>query len=76
MTYQGDVGPLAAGLPVEVPLWMAIMLKQRLKCRIIPPNWMDVGRCFNTSWISVLTIKFSQLFCFKLYSFNNYNVNH
>ncbi|ESO07225.1 hypothetical protein HELRODRAFT_76714 [Helobdella robusta] len=39
---SGDVGPLNPGLPVEVPLWVAVMLKQRQKCRIIPPTWMDV----------------------------------
>ncbi len=41
----GDVGPFNAGMPVDVPLWMAINLKQRQKCRIQPPDWMDVGKC-------------------------------
>ncbi|CAC5387347.1 DNA replication complex GINS protein PSF2-like [Mytilus californianus] len=40
----GDVGPFNAGLPVKVPLWMAINLKQGQKCRIIPPDWMDTER--------------------------------
>ncbi|XP_077983380.1 DNA replication complex GINS protein PSF2-like [Glandiceps talaboti] len=40
---SGDVGPFNPGLPVEVPLWMAVSLKQRQKCRIQPPEWMDVG---------------------------------
>ncbi|GAB6032161.1 DNA replication complex GINS protein PSF2 [Chamberlinius hualienensis] len=39
---SGDVGPFVAGQPVEVPLWMAINLKQRHKCRLIVPDWMDV----------------------------------
>lgn len=39
----GDIGPFNSGLTVEVPLWVAIMLKQRQKCRIIPPKWMDIG---------------------------------
>uniref|UniRef100_A0ABI7WGR4 DNA replication complex GINS protein PSF2 n=1 Tax=Felis catus TaxID=9685 RepID=A0ABI7WGR4_FELCA len=39
----GDLGPFNPGLPVEVPLWLAINLKQRQKCRLIPPEWMDVG---------------------------------
>ncbi|XP_002735099.1 DNA replication complex GINS protein PSF2-like [Saccoglossus kowalevskii] len=39
---SGDVGPFNPGLPVEVPLWMAVNLKQRQKCRIQPPDWMDV----------------------------------
>lgn len=38
------MGPFNPGLPVEVPLWLAINLKQRQKCRVIPPEWMDVGK--------------------------------
>lgn len=40
---QGDLGPFNPGLPVEVPVWLAINLKQRQKCRLVPPEWMDVG---------------------------------
>lgn len=40
---QGDLGPFNPGLPVDVPLWLALNFKQRQKCRIIPPDWMDVG---------------------------------
>lgn len=40
---QGDLGPFNPGLPVDVPLWLAINLKQRQKCRLVPPEWMDVG---------------------------------
>jgi len=28
----------------DVPLWLAVALKQRQKCRIIAPAWMDVER--------------------------------
>ncbi|TEA28644.1 hypothetical protein DBR06_SOUSAS1470910001, partial [Sousa chinensis] len=38
----GDLGPFNPGLPVQVPLWLAINLKQRQKCRLLPPEWMDV----------------------------------
>lgn len=38
---SGDIGPFTAGLPVSVPLWLAVNLKQRQKCRILPPDWMD-----------------------------------
>lgn len=41
---SGDVGPFRAGLPVNVPLWMAIILKKQNTCRIIPPDWMDVEK--------------------------------
>ncbi|XP_069758231.1 DNA replication complex GINS protein PSF2 [Narcine bancroftii] len=40
----GDLGPFNPGLPVDVPLWLAINLKQRQKCRIIAPDWMDVDK--------------------------------
>jgi GINS complex subunit 2 len=30
-----------AGLPVHVPLWLAIHMRQQQKCRIVPPEWMD-----------------------------------
>jgi len=39
---QGDVGPFKPGLPLEVPLWMATHLRQRQKCRILQPEWMDI----------------------------------
>ncbi|XP_060080664.1 DNA replication complex GINS protein PSF2-like [Ylistrum balloti] len=38
----GDIGPFSPGLPTEVPLWMAINLKQSQKCRLTPPTWMVV----------------------------------
>lgn len=41
---QGDLGPFNPGLPVDVPVWLALNLKQRQKCRIVPPAWMDVGK--------------------------------
>ncbi|CAB1450878.1 unnamed protein product [Pleuronectes platessa] len=40
----GDLGPFNPGLPVEVPVWLALNLKQRQKCRIVPPEWMDVEK--------------------------------
>lgn len=38
----GDVGPFRAGLPTNVPLWMAVILKQQQKCKIQPPDWLEV----------------------------------
>lgn len=46
LSLQGDLGPFNPGLPVDVPLWLAINLKQRQKCRLLPPEWMDVGEHF------------------------------
>lgn len=44
---QGDLGPFNPGLPVDVPVWLALNLKQRQKCRIVPPEWMDAGKTKN-----------------------------
>ncbi|KAJ8887976.1 hypothetical protein PR048_007461, partial [Dryococelus australis] len=41
---SGAIGPFRAGLPVNVPVWMAINLRQRQKCKIIPPDWMNVEK--------------------------------
>ncbi|DAZ96437.1 TPA: hypothetical protein N0F65_006483 [Lagenidium giganteum] len=38
----GDFGPFQAGITTQVPLWLAIMLKQLNKCRIITPSWLAV----------------------------------
>ncbi|KAK9873339.1 hypothetical protein WA026_022144 [Henosepilachna vigintioctopunctata] len=38
----GDIGPFRAGLPIKVPLWVAINLKQQQTCKIQQPDWMDV----------------------------------
>lgn len=38
----GEVGPFRPGIPVQVPLWMAVNLKQRQKCRLTAPEWMNV----------------------------------
>ncbi|XP_029416876.1 DNA replication complex GINS protein PSF2 isoform X1 [Nannospalax galili] len=45
----GNLGPFNPGLPVDVPLWLAVNLKQRQKCRLLPPEWMDVGASAATS---------------------------
>lgn len=37
---EGEVGPFRPGLPVKVPLWIGVHLRQRLKCRILQPDWM------------------------------------
>ena len=41
---QGDVGPFKPGLPVAVPLWLAVNLRQRQRCRLVKPSWMEVDR--------------------------------
>lgn len=38
---SGSIGPFKAGMPVKVPIWLALGLKQQQKCRIIPLEWMN-----------------------------------
>ena len=33
-------GPFQAGLPSQVPVWMALLLHQRSLCTISPPEWL------------------------------------
>ena len=40
---QGEFGPFNPSMHSRVPLWLAVHLKQRQKCRIEPPDWMTVG---------------------------------
>ena len=39
---SGSFGPLEAGDPCVVPLWLAITLRKRGKCVIVIPEWMSV----------------------------------
>lgn len=39
---SGDFGPFNPSMHTKVPLWLAINLKQRHKCRIEPPAWLSV----------------------------------
>jgi GINS complex subunit 2 len=39
---SGAYGPLVPMRRCQVPLWMAINLKLKRKCRIIAPDWLTV----------------------------------
>lgn len=39
---SGTFGPLEAGLPCDVPLWMAISLRKKRLCKIKVPDWMTI----------------------------------
>ena len=39
---QGEVGPFKPGISLSCPLWLAVNLKQRQRCRIVCPAWMEV----------------------------------
>lgn len=36
----GRVGPLEPQVPARVPLWLAVHLKKRNRCRMRPPEWL------------------------------------
>ncbi|CAL8078801.1 unnamed protein product [Orchesella dallaii] len=36
----GDVGPFEVGIPIKVPLWIALQLRGDNKCNIITPYWL------------------------------------
>eukprot|EP01094_Clydonella_sp_ATCC50884_P026973 TRINITY_DN7566_c0_g1_i2.p1 TRINITY_DN7566_c0_g1~~TRINITY_DN7566_c0_g1_i2.p1 ORF type:complete len:241 (+),score=50.72 TRINITY_DN7566_c0_g1_i2:346-1068(+) len=38
---RGQVGPFRVGIPAEVPLWLAVLLKKRNKCKIQYPDWLS-----------------------------------
>lgn len=39
---SGEFGPFNPSMHTQVPLWLAINLRQRHKCRIEPPQWLNV----------------------------------
>ena len=41
--HQGAYGPLRPPNKAKIPLWMAINLKMKKKCHIVPPDWLSVG---------------------------------
>lgn len=39
---SGDYGPFKSGISTEVPLWLAIVLRKRNRCKLVPPDWLTV----------------------------------
>ncbi|CAI8016185.1 DNA replication complex GINS protein PSF2 [Geodia barretti] len=39
---SGEFGPFNPSMQTRVPLWLAINLRQRQKCHIVPPDWLNV----------------------------------
>lgn len=58
---SGDIGPFTPSIPIEVPLWIALNLKQRLKCRLIPPEWMDIEKLENKKQEEIESRFFTQM---------------
>ncbi|THH12399.1 hypothetical protein EW145_g61 [Phellinidium pouzarii] len=40
---QGLYGPFVGGRLTKVPLWIAVNLKLKRKCNVVPPGWLNVG---------------------------------
>ncbi|KAJ3084083.1 DNA replication protein psf2 [Rhizoclosmatium hyalinum] len=38
---SGEFGPFRPPLKSKVPLWLALLLKRKGKCTIVPPVWLD-----------------------------------
>lgn len=50
---SGIYGPFTPPGRATVPLWLALSLKRKRKCRIVPPDWMQVGEwAFGSSSFS------------------------
>ncbi|ORX34280.1 hypothetical protein BD324DRAFT_637367 [Kockovaella imperatae] len=41
---SGIYGPFQPPSATTVPLWLALSLKKKRKCRIVPPEWMSADR--------------------------------
>ncbi|WRT64096.1 uncharacterized protein IL334_001025 [Kwoniella shivajii] len=40
----GIYGPFVPPSATKVPLWLALSLKRKRKCRIVPPEWFSIDR--------------------------------
>jgi len=69
---SGEFGPFRPAKPATVPLWLAIYLKQRNKCQVQLPKWLDYE--FLTKVKSVekeLALEFSDELPFYYYEIAN-----
>lgn len=57
----GEIGPFRAGIPIKVPLWLACDLKRRQKCRVIPPDWLDLEKLTELNNNEVASGRFCKL---------------
>ncbi|KAK8375615.1 hypothetical protein O3P69_008427 [Scylla paramamosain] len=60
---SGDVGPFSPGIPVEVPLWLGLNLRQRSKCRIVIPDWLDEEKLAEKKEEEAQSKVFTQMPC-------------
>jgi hypothetical protein len=73
-SLQGTYGPFTPNMPVDVPLWLALALQRRRKCRILPPEWMnaDVLQCAPDpgmgGWVASQRISMAPTLAFRMSS--------
>jgi GINS complex subunit 2 len=79
----GSYGPFRAGLPLNVPIWVAINLRQKKTCRILAPDWMAVdklnerieeekaSKCVNSYTYTVRSKPFASR-CAEHYNFSSF----
>ena len=61
---QADYGPFQPNRTTEVPLWLAMALHKRKKCRIQPPAWMEIEHLKGAAalrWLSDLPAQLQRL---------------
>jgi GINS complex subunit 2 len=44
---QGSFGPFEVNVPIEIPLWVALTLRKRGKCKLVQPNWLTAEHLQN-----------------------------
>lgn len=55
------IGPFRAGLSTRVPIWVALILKQQQKCRIIEQEWMQLDNLKSIKEDEKLSNLFTQM---------------
>ncbi|KAK2703407.1 DNA replication complex GINS protein PSF2-like isoform X2 [Artemia franciscana] len=68
---EGVFGPFRPGIPAEVPLWVAVNLRQRNKCKLLPPDWMSVEQLRTIKEEEIAATGFT-----KMPSENYFEVTH
>ncbi|EGG17643.1 Fructose-6-phosphate-2-kinase/fructose-2 [Cavenderia fasciculata] len=62
---SGTYGPFEPALPTDVPLWLAINLKKKKKCKIQYPYWLSIGMFEMNRYICYIESEdiLNSLFC-------------
>lgn len=58
---SGTIGPFRPLQRSKIPLWTALLFKQKLNCTIIPPTWLQLQSLENSLREEKADEKFSDL---------------